>query len=221
MTPDQRPDTVTRLPLAARPAPPVVADIRAKRFGAVQVLRNVAFTVARGETVALVGPSGIGKSTVLRIVAGLDRDFEGTLRRPDRIAMVFQEPTLLPWRTALQNLTLIHPALGDRAGALMLARVGLGGREDAFPRALSLGQQRRLALARAFAGAPELLVMDEPFVSLDTALADQMIALARELIDEHRPATLFVTHARSEAERLEARVLELRGNPATLVPHLV
>ncbi|WP_252737514.1 ABC transporter ATP-binding protein [Citreicella sp. C3M06] len=201
--------------------PPLQAEIRAKGFGPVQVLRDIVFTVARGETVALVGPSGIGKSTVLRIVAGLDRDFDGSVRRPERIAMVFQEPTLLPWRSAAQNLTLIHPALTGRAANDMLARVGLAGRGDAFPRALSLGQQRRLALARAFAGAPELLIMDEPFVSLDQDLADQMLQLTQELIAEHRPATLFVTHARSEATRLGARVLELRGSPATLVPHLV
>lgn len=222
MTPDpHQPIAMTPPRGLPRDTPPVQVDIRAKRFGRVQVLRDIAFTVARGETVALVGPSGIGKSTVLRIVAGLDRAYDGTVRRPGTIAMVFQEPTLLPWRSALQNLTLIHDGLSDHAARDMLARVGLEGRGDAFPRALSLGQQRRLALARAFAGAPDLLIMDEPFVSLDPDLADQMLGLTQQLIAEHRPATLFVTHARSEATRLGARVLELRGSPATLVPHLV
>lgn len=195
--------------------------ITAKRFGETPVLGPMSFSIAPGEAVALVGPSGIGKSTVLRIVAGLDRAFDGEVQRPEAVAMVFQEPTLLPWRTALQNLTLVHPDLGDARARAMLARVGLKGREQAFPRSLSLGQQRRLALARAFAGAPEMLIMDEPFVSLDPELAEAMLGLTEELIAEHRPATIFVTHARDEADRLASRVLELRGAPATLSPHLI
>lgn len=196
-------------------------DIRLKRFGATPVLRNVRFQVARGETVALLGPSGIGKSTVLRIVAGLDRQFDGTVARPDNIAIVFQEPTLLPWRSALHNLTLVHPDLSDAQAREMLARVGLDGREDAFPGQLSLGQQRRLALARAFGGRPDLLIMDEPFVSLDPDLAEAMLTLTEELIAELRPATIFVTHAQAEADRLASRILELHGQPATLIPHLL
>ncbi len=196
-------------------------DIRAKNFGATPILRDLRFEVTRGATVALLGPSGIGKSTLLRIVAGLDRDFEGTVLRPNSVAMVFQEPTLLPWRTALQNLTLVHPGLDEAEARAALGRVGLAGREAAFPGQLSLGQQRRLALARAIAGQPEMLIMDEPFVSLDPATADEMLALTETLIAEARPATLFVTHSRAEADRLADRVLELRGQPATLSPRLV
>ena len=111
--------------------------------------------------------------------------------------------------------------LAERAARAALARVGLKDREDAFPRSLSLGQQRRLALARAFAGKPEMLIMDEPFVSLDPELAEAMLALTETLIAEACPATIFVTHARAEADRLASRVLELRGTPATLCPHLI
>ncbi|MAB06034.1 MAG: ABC transporter ATP-binding protein [Rhodobacteraceae bacterium] len=223
MIPRSGPEDRRIVPL--HPTPPEAAAIRvaihSKRFGPTEVLRDVHFSVTRGETVALLGPSGIGKSTVLRIVAGLDPDFDGEVQRPRRIAMVFQEPTLLPWRTALQNLTLVHPDLTERAARAALARVGLKDREDAFPRSLSLGQQRRLALARAFAGKPEMLIMDEPFVSLDPELAEAMLALTETLIAEACPATIFVTHARAEADRLASRVLELRGTPATLCPHLI
>ncbi|WP_375258624.1 ABC transporter ATP-binding protein [Citreimonas sp.] len=191
-------------------------DIRSKFFGDEQVLGPVRFDIAPGETVALVGPSGIGKSTVLRIVAGIDTRFEGRIERPDALAIVFQEPTLLPWRSALDNLLLAHPGLGRDAAREALDRVGLAGRDDAFPGQLSLGQQRRLSLARAFAGRPELLIMDEPFVSLDPEVAEQMMTLTEALIARTRPATLFVTHARVEAERLADRVLELRNHPATL-----
>ncbi|SIT06470.1 NitT/TauT family transport system ATP-binding protein [Roseivivax lentus] len=195
--------------------------ITAKSFGDRPVLGPIRFDIAPGETVAVTGPSGIGKSTLLRIVAGIDTEFEGHVTTPPRIAMVFQEPTLLPWRSVLQNLTLVHPELGDDAARARLDRVGLADKAGDFPGQLSLGQQRRLALARAFAGAPELLILDEPFVSLDKTTAETMLGLTEALIAETRPATLFVTHAAAEARRLATRTLALRGSPATLAPHPV
>ena len=196
-----------------------VIDVRidGKSFGATQVLGRLAFRVERGETVAILGPSGIGKSTLLRIVSGLDRDFRGEVERPGRMAVVFQEPTLLPWRSALQNVRLVHPGLSAADAAQALARVGIEGKDDMFPGQLSLGQQRRLALARAFAVRPDLLVMDEPFVSLDAETAERMLALTERLIAEAQPATLFVTHSEAEATRLADRVLRLAGQPATII----
>lgn len=188
-------------------------SIEAKRFGPTPVLRRVAFQIAAGETVALIGPSGIGKTTLLRLIAGIDRDYDGHVTRPDRQAIVFQEPTLLPWRSALDNLLLVHPELSRSDALIALDRVGLAGKETLFPGQLSLGQQRRLSLARAFAGRPELLIMDEPFVSLDKDTAETMLSLTEDLIAQHRPATLFVTHAQVEAERLADRVLSLKAGP--------
>lgn len=193
-------------------------DIREKRFGAALVLGDLRFTVTPGETLAVLGPSGVGKSTLLRIVAGLDPAFHGQVERPDRIAMVFQEPTLLPWRRAIDNLKLTAGV--DTAGAeAALERTGLGGKAGLFPRQLSLGQQRRLALARAYAARPALLLLDEPFVSLDSALVGDMLDLTETLIREIRPITLFVTHSAAEAGRLATSVLRLqhpaagRGRP--------
>lgn len=188
-------------------------DLTCKAFGGAPVLGPLAFTVGAGETLALLGPSGVGKSTLLRIVASIDSAFDGQVETPGNKAFVFQEPTLLPWRSVRQNLTLVHPGLSAAKADDWLARCGLGGKGGLFPGQLSLGQQRRLSLARAFAGEPALLIMDEPFVSLDAETAETMLALTERLIAAHRPATLFVTHDPREAERLADRVLTLRPGP--------
>lgn len=188
-------------------------DIRQKRFGDDVVLGPISFDISAGETVALTGPSGIGKTTLLRLVAGIDPDFDGQIMRPDRLAIVFQEPTLLPWRSAFDNLILIHPSLSRADVEAALTNVGLNGKGNLFPGQLSLGQQRRLSLARAFAGKPEFLIMDEPFVSLDTETAETMLTLTEDLIAQHGPATLFVTHSKPEAQRLSDRILNLISGP--------
>lgn len=190
--------------------------LQGKSFHGKPVLGPVTLDLEHGKVVAILGPSGIGKTTLLRIIAGLDTEFEGDIPELSKIAMVFQEPTLLPWRSAIDNLTIIHPRLGRTAALDWLARVGLSGKEDLFPGQLSLGQQRRLALARAFAGQPELLIMDEPFASLDQTNAEIMLGLTRDMIAERNPAALFVTHDPRHAEILGDRLLELRGSPATL-----
>ncbi len=195
--------------------------IKSKAFGKIQVLKDVAFMLKPGECLAILGKSGVGKSTLLRLVAGIDTDFEGTVQRPEAMAFVFQEPTLLPWRRALDNLLLVHPGLSEARARDSLRKVGLSEKADQFPGQLSLGQQRRLALARAFAGRPELLILDEPFVSLDEKTAAEMVALTRDLMNEVAPATLFVTHERQEARQLADRTLELAGSPATVVPNVV
>jgi len=190
----------------------IAVDVKTKSFGDNEILRDLSFSVESGETLAVLGPSGIGKSTLLRLIAGTDTDFKGTVTRPEQMAIVFQEPTLLPWRSVLQNITLIHKTLGDSAAISALERVGIADKVHMFPNQLSLGQQRWLALARAFAGQPDLLIMDEPFVSLDTETANEMLSLTEQLITETKPATIFVTHAAHEADRLATRVLSLAGN---------
>lgn len=194
-------------------------DIRRKAFGTDVILKDIRFEMADGEAIAILGPSGIGKSTLLRVIAGIDTVFEGSVERAANIAMVFQEPVLLPWRSVLQNLTIVHPALGDEAALSALHRIGIADKAGLFPGQLSLGQQRRLALARAFAGKPELLVMDEPYVSLDPVTAEEMLELTEALVAETRPAVILVTHSEGEAERLAGRRLRLTGHPATLADH--
>lgn len=191
-------------------------DLTRRAFGATEVLGALTLEVGRGERIALLGPSGIGKSTLLRILLGLDRGWEGRMDAPERTAPVFQEPLLLPWRTARSNLT-IAARIGAPEADRWLARVGLEGLGDRYPRQLSLGQQRRLALARAFAARPDILMMDEPFASLDAATAARMVHLTDAMLEETGAGLVLVTHDPREAVALRARPLTLAGTPARLL----
>jgi NitT/TauT family transport system ATP-binding protein len=186
------------------------------RGGPADVLGSLTLALAHGETVALTGASGVGKTTLLRILAGLERRFSGRRLVTGRVAMVFQEPVLLPWRTAKQNLAIVA-GIPDVDAKRWLGEVGLEGLGARYPAELSLGQQRRLSLARAFAAKPDLLLLDEPFVSLDPDLADEMMGLFERLNAGRSCATLLVTHVAAEAARLASRVLRLEGRPARII----
>ncbi len=194
-------------------APVLDLHLRGLAYEGADILGDISFAIPRGQTVALVGPSGIGKSSLLRIFAGLERGYDGTCTVTGRTAMVFQEPTLLPWRSLRDNITIAAGVSTDVADAV-LADVGLADRRDAFPNRLSLGQQRRLSLARAFAVRPDLLLMDEPFVSLDPQLVGEMIALFARLRNAYGVTTVLVTHVVEEARQLADRILTLSGQPA-------
>ena len=199
-------------------------EIAQKRFpGAAPLFSGLHLAVPAGQTLAIVGPSGVGKSTLLRLVAGIDTDFAGTIRVGDRSAanapapgMVFQDPRLLPWLTLLANLTELCPGPDPAAARAVLARVGLADAIGLFPHQLSGGMQRRAALARALAISPGLLLLDEPFVSLDQALVEDMRALLGDLLVSSGATTLLVTHGLEDAARLAHRVILLGGRPAVI-----
>ena len=153
-----------------------------------EVLRDFAMTMEIGKVYALVGPSGAGKTTLLRILIGLDKDFEGSINVPQhaRIGMVFQEPRLLPWRSVFDNLRLVAPQTSEEDIKKIAGDLGLGDHLSHYPGELSLGLARRVALARAFAVRPDLLVLDEPFVSLDMALATRLREELAALVDRTR-----------------------------------
>ena len=182
------------------------------------VLHDVAFSLRKGEICALLGPSGCGKTTLLRIISGLDSDFEGRiiLPSPHRIGMVFQEPRLLPWRSVAQNLRLGGSSsendLAEIAAALRLSK-----HLDHFPGELSLGLARRVAIARAFAVKPDLLLLDEPFVSLDAALAAQLREELLALVLKRKATTLLVTHDVEEAISLADRIIVLSAAPGRIL----
>jgi NitT/TauT family transport system ATP-binding protein len=182
------------------------------------VLHDVAFCLRQGEICALLGPSGCGKTTLLRIISGLDSDFEGRVVLPSqhRIGMVFQEPRLLPWRSVAENLRLAGaPSENDLAE--IAASLHLSKHLDHFPGELSLGLARRVAIARAFAVKPNLLLLDEPFVSLDAALAAQLRDELLALVLKRKATTLIVTHDVEEAISLADRIIVLSGPPGRLI----
>lgn len=190
--------------------------------GTLRVIDGLTFSLGRGEVGALVGPSGCGKTTLLRIIAGLDADYEGEVRLPDhgRLGMVFQEPRLLPWRTLEQNVRLAAPQVTDDELTTLFAALGLAAHRQHYPGELSLGLARRVALARAFAVNPDLLLLDEPFVSLDDALATRLRDELAELVTRRPVTTLLVTHNVEEAIALADRLFLLSPSPTRVMAEL-
>ena len=202
-------------------------ELREHRFPAVGgapakvTLANVRLKVESGERLAIIGPSGCGKTTLLNIVAGLVTGFAGSLELAPgtRLGYVFQEPRLLPWRTVADNLRLVLPATPDPAPriAAALAEVELEAADEVFASRLSLGMARRAALARAFVVQPSLLLLDEPFVSLDEPTANRLRLLLLDLLERHGATALFVTHSLPEAIMLADRLLFLTASPGQVL----
>lgn len=207
-------------------------DVRTKFFpdaageGLRKVLDGLRFTAEKGEFLAIVGPSGCGKTTLLNLIAGLDSAYEGDIEFPvaqgkeaPAIGYVFQNPRLLPWRTVLENVCLVleHPRKKAALVEALLEEAGLSEFRHAHPEKLSLGQCRRAAIVRAFAPEPDVLLMDEPFVSLDVPTADRLRQLLLRIWDARPTTVLFVTHDLSEAVTLADRILILSDIPATVV----
>jgi ABC-type nitrate/sulfonate/bicarbonate transport system ATPase subunit len=208
---------------------PLSVEIHKKVFPAVgqraeiAVLKDIVFQVQPGSFVVITGPSGGGKTTLLNIIAGLDKNFEGKIDYGDKaehnLAYVFQSPRLLPWRTVYENIALVLPDGDPRRANIpeLLSRVGLTEAANAYPEMISLGMQRRAALARAFVLEPEFLLMDEPFVSLDDPTAQGLRELLVELWSRRPTTVIFVTHDRAEAVMLGTRILRLSAPSASIV----
>jgi NitT/TauT family transport system ATP-binding protein len=199
-------------------------DIKSKAFESAsgkrhEVLSAINFSLSAGEVAVFVGPSGCGKSTLLRILAGLDHAFEGTVSRPQqaRLGMVFQEPRLLPWRSVDDNVRLAAPLADEATLAKLFNILELTAHRSHFPGELSLGLARRVALARAFAVDPDFLILDEPFASLDKALAARLREQIATLVANRSAMTLLVTHDLDDAVRLGDRLFFLSPRPAHML----
>jgi NitT/TauT family transport system ATP-binding protein len=204
----------------------------ALELGGRTIVQDIGFSVARGEFVSVIGASGCGKTTLLRLLAGLIAPSHGKVRldgqpvtTPSRqVALVFQDygRALLPWRTATGNVSLALEAMGvppaerPQRIAALLAKTGLAGHADKYPSQLSGGMQQRLQIARSLAQDPAVLLMDEPFGALDAmtrqALQDEVL----RIVAERRATVLFVTHDLDEALYLGDRVVVLDANPGRI-----
>jgi sulfonate transport system ATP-binding protein len=181
-----------------------------RRFAAGVVLKSLDLTIERGEFVALLGRSGSGKTTLLRTLAGLDEVSEGDVQVSPESTVVYQEPRLFPWKRVWHNVALgVRTPDARRRAEAALGEVELAHRLNAWPLTLSGGEAQRVALARALIREPELLLLDEPFASLDALTRTRMQGLVGDLWARHRPAVLLVTHDIDEALLLADRVLVL------------
>ena len=186
----------------------------------VPAIHDLVINVEPESLTVLMGPSGCGKTTLLRIIARLDDRFVGEIDIPDnaRIGLMFQEPRLLPWRTVRQNIELVTPPGFSEADFEWLASaVGIADMLPRYPQELSLGMARRVALARAFATRPDLLLLDEPFVSLDERTADRVRHLLIEIWQARPTTAILVTHNPREAIMLADRLVLLAPRPTNVV----
>lgn len=192
-------------------------------------IQQLQFSASKGEFIAIVGPSGAGKSTLLNVIAGLDSQFSGSVRfggseqakSKVTLGFLFQECRLMPWLTVRQNLQLVLKQTRTTAHTKTIDEwlqcVGLQGCGDMFPAQLSGGMQRRVALLRAFIVHPDVLLMDEPFQSLDAPTAAQLRRLLHELWQNSAPTVLFVTHNLREAISVASKILFLSARPSRVI----
>lgn len=201
----------------------------AKQFdGGDYVLHDINLDITPGEIISIIGPSGCGKSTLLRVVAGLDHDYEGTVRVGDRlvhkpgpeVGFMFQEPRLFPWLTVIENIAFgVPPEQKEKTLDIvrdLLKQVQLPEAARQYPRQLSGGMMQRVAIARALAGAPGALLLDEPFSALDAFTRIHLQELVLSVWEQQKLTMLMVTHDVDEALYLSDRVIVLSERPATI-----
>jgi len=187
-----------------------------KAFDSLEVFHDLSLHVATGQILGVVGPSGSGKTTILKLITGIVRPDAGKVTIAEgAVGYVFQEPRLLPWRTALDNVAAPLRAQGtSKAEARSVAggwleRVGLRGFEHYHPAELSGGMAQRVSIARAFAVEPRILLLDEPFSSVDQALKGSLMDVLESIINERDTTVVYVTHELTEALRLADRIVEI------------
>lgn len=198
---------------------PVIAfeDV-SKQYNGRDVLSSLCLDIYPSDVVGLLGPSGMGKTTILKLVAGLEKPTSGAVRiASQQIAYVFQEPRLFPWKTALENVVLplkangMSTKEGSAIGMQYLESMGLAEFRDYYPAQLSGGMKQRVSLARAFATKPDILLLDEPFSALDNKLRDSLLAMINEQLNQRPMTVLHVSHCPKEIARMANRVFMMRS----------
>ncbi|KJF26996.1 ABC transporter [Clostridium aceticum] len=189
-----------------------------KKYKDIQVFNNLSLEIKESEILCIIGPSGCGKSTILNLISGLIKPDEGELmNKSNKIAYVFQEDRLLPWRTVYKNIKLVDQYSSKEEVDELIADMGLKGFENKFPHELSGGMRQRCSIARAFNYQSELLLMDEPFKSLDYDLRKNMLNHLIKLWKKTKNAIVFVTHEIDEALLLGNRIIVLSDRPTNIL----
>jgi NitT/TauT family transport system ATP-binding protein len=197
-----------------------------KQFGDFHVINDLSFKVGADDIIGILGPSGVGKSTILKLIAGLFKPTSGQLiNNASKVGYVFQEPRLLPWKTTYDNVYLplkfngIEKNKAHERTSHYLEKIGLNGFENYFPAQLSGGMLQRVSLARAFALQPDLLLLDEPFSALDLRLKALLENMLKELLDENPIPVLYVSHSPEEIMQFANRVFMMfRGGIVEELP---
>jgi|LGVF01.1.fsa_nt_gb NitT/TauT family transport system ATP-binding protein len=189
-----------------------------KRYGNVKVLENISLKIKKKEIVCILGASGCGKSTLLNIIAGLIDPSEGEIESyANRIGYVFQEDRLLPWKTVYENIKIVETKTDDKKIYKLIADIGLEGFENSYPNELSGGMRQRCSIARTFNYQSELLLMDEPFKSLDYSLRAKLMRQLINVWEKTSNSIIFVTHEIDEALILGDRIIVLSSRPSKII----
>jgi NitT/TauT family transport system ATP-binding protein len=187
------------------------------------------FIVPQGQFCCIVGPSGCGKTTLLNLLSGLDENLDGTIMYQDNsipknwpIGYMFQEPRLMPWLTVKQNVAIVTQQTAEeiKLSETLINEMGLNNYMNSFPSELSGGMQRRVAIARAFVNRPKILLLDEPFISLDETVGNLLRQMLLKLWENQKTTIIFVTHDLREAIYMSDRILFLSKGPSKVIHDL-
>ena len=183
------------------------------------IFKNIILKIKKGEFISIFGPSGCGKTTLLNMISGLDKNFEGSIEAEKNVSYMFQSPRLFPWLTAIDNIKfpIRKNSNSDKIANGLIKKVGLEKFKNQYPDKLSGGMQRRIALARAFASNPSVLLLDEPFISLDKKIANLLRKLLINLWKKNKPTVIFVSHDLDEAIELADRIFFLSSLPSKIL----
>ena len=192
-------------------------------------IKNMKFIVPQGQFCCIVGPSGCGKTTLLNLLSGLDENLDGTIMYQDNsipknwpIGYMFQEPRLMPWLTVKQNVAIVTQQTAEeiKLSETLINEMGLNNYMNSFPSELSGGMQRRVAIARAFVNRPKILLLDEPFISLDETVGNLLRQMLLKLWENQKTTIIFVTHDLREAIYMSDRILFLSKGPSKVIHDL-
>ncbi len=199
-------------------------DIKNKSFDGNTILNDIVIDVEKSELISIIGPSGCGKTTILRILATLDNDFEGKIVYKNKkcinnLGFIFQDSRLLPWLSVKENILLVskNKQKDEKRVEELLIELGLKDHINSYIKSLSGGMKRRVSIARAFINNPEVILLDEPFISLDYPTAQNLRKIFLKFYEEYSPIALFVTHDIEEALAVSNRIIFLSYLPTSIL----